>query len=60
MLGTPLLNKHISLLQEYLEVQKESWSSTGCSIIANAWTDRRGRSLMNLVAHCARGCAGGH
>lgn len=55
MLGTPLLNKHISLLQEYLEVQKESWSSTGCSIIANAWTDRRGRSLMNLVAHCARG-----
>ncbi|XP_034592935.1 uncharacterized protein [Setaria viridis] len=54
-LGTPLLNKHVNLVHEFLEVQKEQWSLTGCSIMTDAWTDRRGRSLMNLVAHCSRG-----
>lgn len=55
MLGTPLLNKHVNLVEEFLQVQKEQWSTTGCSIMTDAWTDRRGRSLMNLVAHCSRG-----
>ncbi|XP_044972492.1 uncharacterized protein LOC123439945 isoform X1 [Hordeum vulgare subsp. vulgare] len=38
-----------------LKVEKEAWAATGCSIMTDAWTNHRGRSLMNLVAHSSRG-----
>jgi Protein of unknown function (DUF 659) len=31
-----------------LQPHKEVWMKTGCTIMTDAWTDRRGRSLMNL------------
>ncbi|XP_020157207.1 uncharacterized protein [Aegilops tauschii subsp. strangulata] len=54
-LANPLLKIHVEKVDEMLKAQKEAWASTGCSIMTDAWTDRRGRSLMNLVAHSARG-----
>ncbi|XP_048539484.1 uncharacterized protein LOC125518701 [Triticum urartu] len=54
-LASPLLKIQVSKVDEMLKVQKEAWVATGCSIMTHAWTDRRGRSLMNLVAHSSRG-----
>ena len=54
-LANPLLKIQVSKVDEMLKVQKEAWVSIGCSIMTDAWTDHRGRSLMNLVAHSSRG-----
>ena len=34
---------------------KDSWELTGCTIMTDAWTDKRGRGVMNLVVHSAYG-----
>ena len=38
-----------------LQMRTRRHGLTGCSLLTDAWTDRRGRSLMNLLAHSARG-----
>ncbi|WVZ53114.1 LOW QUALITY PROTEIN: hypothetical protein U9M48_004100 [Paspalum notatum var. saurae] len=48
MLGTPLLNKH-----EFLQVQKEQWSSIGCSIMTDA-LDRSAWKKLNELG-CSLG-----
>ncbi|KAJ1259300.1 hypothetical protein BS78_10G143300 [Paspalum vaginatum] len=34
---------------------KDSWELTGCTVMTDAWTDRKGRGVMNLVVHSAHG-----
>ncbi|CAI9096908.1 OLC1v1033168C4 [Oldenlandia corymbosa var. corymbosa] len=50
------------ILQEvYKEVHadvqsiRESWASTGCSILLDGWQDSRGRNLLHILAACPRG-----
>lgn len=34
---------------------KDSWELSGCTIMTDAWTDKRSRGVMNLVVHSAFG-----
>ena len=34
---------------------KQSWESTGCTVMSDGWTDGKGRSLINFLVHCPRG-----
>ena len=34
---------------------RQSWESTGCTVMSNGWTDGKGRSLTNFLVHCPRG-----
>ncbi|CAO2033804.1 unnamed protein product [Urochloa humidicola] len=34
---------------------KEQWELTGCSLMTDAWTDKKSRGVMNLVVHSAYG-----
>jgi hypothetical protein len=49
------LQKRKSKVQESLKSHKESWELNGCKIMTDAWTDKRGRGVMNLVVHSAYG-----
>ena len=49
------LQKRKRKVQELLKSHQESWELTGCSVMTDAWTDKRGRGVMNLVVHSAYG-----
>lgn len=54
-LGGPLLKKQKSKVLEAFKSHKQAWEFTSCSIMTDAWTDRKGRGIMNLVVHSAYG-----
>ncbi|XP_066385011.1 uncharacterized protein [Miscanthus floridulus] len=49
------LQKRKRKVQELLKSHQESWELNGCSVMIDAWTDKRGRGVMNLVVHSAYG-----
>nr|AAK43495.1 hypothetical protein [Oryza sativa Japonica Group] len=49
------LQKRKEKVMDGFKEHKESWELTGCSIMTDAWTDRKGRGVMNLVVHSAHG-----
>lgn len=49
------LQDEISTIKNYLEECKISWTVTGCSILADSWTDSRGRILINILVSCPHG-----
>jgi hypothetical protein len=49
------LQKRKRKVQESLKSHQESWELHGCSVMTDAWTDKRGRGVMNLVVHSAYG-----
>ena len=51
----PFLQKRKEKVMDGFKEHKESWELTGCSIMTDAWTDRKGRGVMNLVVHSAHG-----
>lgn len=42
-------------MQDYVKRVKESWSSTGCSILLDTWRDKQGRDLVIILADCPQG-----
>lgn len=50
-LREPLLKKEVEKTKQSLKVQEEEWEKTGCSIMTDAWTDRKRRSIMNLCVN---------
>jgi hypothetical protein len=34
---------------------KESWESSGCTVMSDGWTDGKGRTLLNFLVHCPKG-----
>ena len=34
---------------------RQSWESTGCTVMSDGWTDDKGRSLINFLVQCTRG-----
>jgi len=36
---------------------KESYNISECKLMTNAWSDRKNRSLMNIIVHCRAGTA---
>jgi Protein of unknown function (DUF 659) len=54
-LNGSLLQKRKKKIQEVLVKHKETWELTGCSIMTDAWIDKKGRGIMNLMVHSASG-----
>jgi len=40
---------------EGFKPHQQSWELYGCTVMTDAWTDQRGRGVMNLVVHSAYG-----
>ncbi|KAF7130789.1 hypothetical protein RHSIM_Rhsim10G0065600 [Rhododendron simsii] len=51
-LWEPLLKAGVEKNKTLLKKQEEEWASTGCSIMTNAWTDRKRRTIMNWCVNC--------
>jgi hypothetical protein len=54
-MGGPFLQKRKQKVLDGFKNHEESWELTGCTIMTDAWTDRKGRGVMNLVVHSAHG-----
>lgn len=50
-----LLHEEVSDTKELLKLQEKEWSKNGCSIMTDAWTDQKRRSIMNLCVNCSIG-----
>jgi hypothetical protein len=49
------LQKRKRKVHELMKSHQKSWELNGCSVMIDAWTDKRGRGVMNLVVHNAYG-----
>lgn len=54
-MGGPFIQKRKRRVLDSFKAHKESWELTGCSVMTDAWTNKRGRGVMNLVVHSAYG-----
>ncbi|PRQ22552.1 putative transcription factor/ chromatin remodeling BED-type(Zn) family [Rosa chinensis] len=54
-LREPLLKEEVERTKSLLKKQEEEWALNGCSIMTDAWSDRKRRSIMNLCVNCAEG-----
>ncbi|XP_073363645.1 uncharacterized protein [Aegilops tauschii subsp. strangulata] len=52
-MGGPYLQKSKKKVEEGFAGHKEAWKLTGCTVMTDAWTDKRGRGVMTLVVHSA-------
>ena len=51
----PLLKKEVEHTKDVMKDHKIHWASHGCSIMANGWTDKRQRTLINFLVNCPKG-----
>lgn len=51
----PLLNKEVGRIKSLMKDHQEDWAKYGCSIMADGWTDKRGRTLINFLVNCPKG-----
>ncbi|XP_031101802.1 uncharacterized protein LOC116005702 [Ipomoea triloba] len=49
------LKKEVDRVKEGLKVHEAEWKLNGCSIMTDAWTDRKRRSVMNLCVNSRMG-----
>lgn len=49
------LKKEVDLVHEGLEVYKKEWKKTGCTLMSDAWTDGKSRSITNFLVNSPRG-----
>ncbi|TVU06739.1 hypothetical protein EJB05_49967, partial [Eragrostis curvula] len=54
-LGGKLLKEEVERTKELLRAHEEERVLTGCSVMTDAWSDRKRRSIMNLCSHCQLG-----
>ncbi|XP_073153114.1 uncharacterized protein [Henckelia pumila] len=54
-LREPLLKGEVERTKETLKKQEEEWRSNGFSIMIDAWSDRKIRSIINLCVNCKLG-----
>lgn len=50
-----LLFEEVEDTKKVLKVHEQEWAKNGCSIMTDAWTDQKRRSIMNLCLHCSIG-----
>ncbi|CAL9108574.1 unnamed protein product [Musa textilis] len=50
-----LLQKQLKYTNDLLKGHKESWAIHGCSIMSDAWTDRKHRSIINFMVNYSLG-----
>ncbi|KAJ1256169.1 hypothetical protein BS78_K075300 [Paspalum vaginatum] len=50
-----LLHEEVEDTKKLLKLQEKEWAKNGCSIMTDAWTDQKRRSIMNLCVNCRIG-----
>ena len=50
-----LLNKLVEDVNKMIEEYHEIWKKTGCTLMADGWTDRKRRTLINFLVYCPKG-----
>ncbi|KAK6918119.1 Zinc finger, BED-type [Dillenia turbinata] len=50
-----IFEEEVNEMKSYVRHIKESWPSTGCSIVLDGWTDKKGRKLVNFLVDCPKG-----
>ncbi|XP_059632352.1 uncharacterized protein LOC132274986 [Cornus florida] len=51
----PLLRKELDNTNALMNDHREEWSKFGSSLMADGWTDKRGRTLFNFLVNSLRG-----
>lgn len=50
-----LLYEEVDSTKKLLKIQEQDWGKNGCTIMTDAWTDQKRRSIMNLCVNCSIG-----
>jgi hypothetical protein len=50
-----LLNKWVDDIKQQIEEYRKIWKNTGCTLMADGWTDRCRRTLINFLVYCPEG-----
>ncbi|CAD6243862.1 unnamed protein product [Miscanthus lutarioriparius] len=50
-----LLYDEVEDTKKLLKLQEQEWAKNGCSIMTDAWTDQKRRSIMNMCVNCSIG-----
>jgi len=51
----PLLAKCVAETRNFVDGFRRTWRETGCTIMADGWTDRKRRTLINFLVYCPKG-----
>ncbi|XP_031106337.1 uncharacterized protein LOC116010988 [Ipomoea triloba] len=51
----PYLKKEVEHVKELFKAHEETCNAYGCSLMMDKWTDRRGRSFINILVNCSLG-----
>ncbi|XP_058727425.1 uncharacterized protein LOC131598872 [Vicia villosa] len=54
-IGGKYLRKAVKLTNDILEEHRAVWKVRGCSIMVDAWTDKKKRSILNLLVNSIKG-----
>ena len=49
------LTKAVDEVKIYVESYREIWKKTGCTLMADGWTDQKRRTLINFLVYCPKG-----
>lgn len=50
-----ILHEEVKEMQEYVKRIRQSWASTGCSILLDGWIDESGQNLVSFIVDCPQG-----
>ncbi|PIA44072.1 hypothetical protein AQUCO_01800253v1 [Aquilegia coerulea] len=50
-----LFQDEVKDIHHYVKEVRQSWRSTGCSILLDGWTDEKGCSLISFLVDCPKG-----
>ncbi|OMO83280.1 hypothetical protein CCACVL1_11461, partial [Corchorus capsularis] len=50
-----ILKDEVREMQEYVKKIRQSWASTGCSILLDGWIDEKGRNFVTFIVDCPQG-----
>eukprot|EP00253_Pinus_taeda_P014474 PITA_14474 len=51
----PILQAEKQDINSRLAELKKTWEVTGCTVMSDGWTDRKGSTLLNFLVHCPKG-----
>ncbi|KAF0895482.1 hypothetical protein E2562_013580 [Oryza meyeriana var. granulata] len=51
----PLLVRNAEETKNFVQGYRKIWKETGCTIMADGWTDTKKRTLINFLVYCPRG-----
>ncbi|KAJ1272699.1 hypothetical protein BS78_06G222800 [Paspalum vaginatum] len=51
----PLLAKCVEETRSFVDGFRKTWRETGCTVMADGWTDRKRRTLINFLVYCPKG-----